>query len=106
MRWRDEALIQPSCVDNKFKLLLADNQMTADLFCLSFKPMKGEVALPKNAQLLEEVEIVEQLAEDFAAKVAKLKFSPAEIFSFLSEHRQSPGYMDGTSLEGEGKDCG
>jgi chaperone BCS1 len=26
----------------------------------------------------------------FAAKVSELKFSPAEIFSFLLEHRNSP----------------
>jgi chaperone BCS1 len=30
------------------------------------------------------------LAKGFAAKVPELKFSPAEIFLFLLEHRKSP----------------
>jgi len=37
----------------------------------------------------EEVRRVEQLAEEFAARVPELEFSPAEIYSFLLEHRQS-----------------
>jgi len=38
----------------------------------------------------EEAERVEQLAKEFAGNVPELKFSPAEIFSFLLEHRKSP----------------
>ena len=38
----------------------------------------------------EEVKRVEQLAEEFAARVPELKFSPAEIISFLLGYRQSP----------------
>ncbi|KAH8772428.1 P-loop containing nucleoside triphosphate hydrolase protein [Hyaloscypha sp. PMI_1271] len=64
----DEALIRPGRVDKKVELGLADNIMTADLFCLVFKP----------------------LAKEFAGNVPELKFSPAEIFSFLLEHRKSP----------------
>ena len=30
------------------------------------------------------------MAEEFAAKVPELEFSPAEILSFLLEYRQSP----------------
>jgi mitochondrial chaperone BCS1 len=45
----DEALIRPGRVDKKVKLGLADNQMTADLFCLVFKPIEGDVALPEDA---------------------------------------------------------
>jgi hypothetical protein len=37
-------------VDKKFELGLAGKKMTADLFCFVFKPMEGEVALPKDAQ--------------------------------------------------------
>jgi chaperone BCS1 len=105
----DEALIRPGRVDKKVELGLADKKMTADLFCVVFKPMEGDVALPKNTQLDvlvrsgenrkvdeavrsqgEEVKIVERLAEEFAARVPELKFSPAEIISFLLENRQSP----------------
>jgi len=38
----------------------------------------------------EEAERVERLAKGFAVKVPELKFSPAEIFEFLLEHRKSP----------------
>jgi chaperone BCS1 len=85
---RDEALLQPSRVDKKVELGLADNKMTADLFCLIFKPKEGEVTLPKDVQL--EAERVERLSKEFAAKVPELEFSLAEISSFLLEYRQSP----------------
>jgi chaperone BCS1 len=99
----DEALIRPGRVDKKVELGLADNKMTADLFCLVFKPVEGDVALPEDAQSgenrevheatvsqMEEAERVKRLAKGFAVKVPELKFSPAEIFSFLLEHRKSP----------------
>jgi mitochondrial chaperone BCS1 len=104
----DEALIRPGRVDKKVEFGLADKKMTADLFGVVFKPLEGDVALPKNAQSdvlvrenrkvheaarsqREEVQRVERLAEEFAARVPELKFSPAEILSYLLEHRQSPG---------------
>jgi len=91
----DEALIRPRRVDKKVELGLADRKMAADLFCLVFKPKKGDATLSKDAQLgesqREDEKRVERLAETFAAKVPELKFSPAEIFSFLVEQRESPG---------------
>jgi chaperone BCS1 len=84
----DKALIRPGRVDRKVELGYADNEMTANLFCLVFKPKEGDVALPKDAQL--EAKRVERLSEEFAAKVPKLEFSPAKILSFLLEYRQSP----------------
>lgn len=90
----DEALIRPGRVDKKVELGLADNKMTADLFCLVFKPVEDDVAFTEDAQVAvsqrEEAERVERLAKGFAVKVPELKFSPAEIFSFLLEHRKSP----------------
>jgi chaperone BCS1 len=105
----DEALIRPGRVDKKIELGLADNEMTADIFRLVFKPVEGDVALPEDDALpedahsgenrkvheaatsqREEAERVERLAKEFAVKVPELKFSPAEIISFLLEHRKSP----------------
>jgi hypothetical protein len=34
-----------AAVDKKVELGLADKKMTADLFCVIFKPMEGDVAL-------------------------------------------------------------
>jgi mitochondrial chaperone BCS1 len=45
----DKALIRPGRVDKKVELGLADKKMTADLFCVVFKPIEGDVALLKNA---------------------------------------------------------
>jgi chaperone BCS1 len=99
----DEALIRPGRVDKKVELGLADNTMTADLFCHVFKPVQEDVALPEDAQSgdntkvheaavrqRKEAERVEQLAKEFAGNVPELKFSPAKILSFLMEHRKSP----------------
>ncbi|KAH6707880.1 hypothetical protein BKA61DRAFT_580385 [Leptodontidium sp. MPI-SDFR-AT-0119] len=77
--------------------------MTADLFCHVFKSTQEAVALSKDAQTgdnakaheaaaiqREKAERVEQLTKEFASNVPELKFSPAEIFSFLMGHRKSP----------------
>ena len=45
----DETLIQPSRVDKKVELGLADKKITADLFRVVFMPIKGEVALLKKS---------------------------------------------------------
>jgi chaperone BCS1 len=45
----DEALIQPGRMNKKVKLGLVDNQMAADLFCLVFKPIEGDVAFTEDA---------------------------------------------------------
>jgi hypothetical protein len=38
-------------VDKKVELGLANKKMTADLFYIVFKPIEGDIALLKNAQL-------------------------------------------------------
>jgi mitochondrial chaperone BCS1 len=90
----DKALIRPGCVDRKVEFRLADEEMITQLFCVVFKHSEGDVAHPRKLQsnvLLEEDKTVERLAKEFTAKVPKLEFSPAEILSFLLEHKQSPG---------------
>jgi len=37
-------------VDKKVELGLSDKKITADLFYLVFMPVKGDVALPEDAQ--------------------------------------------------------
>ena len=90
----DKALIQPGRVDKKVKLRLADNKMTANLFCLVFKPIEDNIAFTEDTQVAvsqrEEAERVKRLAKGFAIKVLELKFSLAKIFLFLLEHRKSP----------------
>jgi chaperone BCS1 len=103
----DEALIRPGRVDKKVELGLADKEMTADIFRLIFKPVKGDIVLAKDAQsdVLtgqdgkvpkatwsqgEEEAEVKRLANEFAAIVPELKFSPAGISSFLVAHKNSP----------------
>ncbi|KAH6700563.1 hypothetical protein BKA61DRAFT_636604 [Leptodontidium sp. MPI-SDFR-AT-0119] len=86
----NKALIRPGRVDKKVELGLADKKMTADLFCLVFKPVEGDIALSEDAQSgenkkvyeaavsqREEAEKVERVAKGFAARVPELKFSPA-----------------------------
>jgi chaperone BCS1 len=102
----DEALIRPGRVDKKVELGLTDKEMTADIFRLIFKPVEGDTVPAEDAQLdvltgqdgkvpeatwsqREEAE-VERLANEFAAMVPELKFSPAGISSFLVAHRKSP----------------
>jgi chaperone BCS1 len=46
----NEALIRPGRVDKKIELGLADNKITVDLFCLIFKLVQKDVALPKDAR--------------------------------------------------------
>jgi chaperone BCS1 len=90
----DEALIRPGRADRKVEFQLADKEMITQLFCVVFKHSEGDVAHPRKPQsnvLLEEDKTVERLAKEFTAKVPKLEFSPAEILSFLLEHKQAPG---------------
>jgi len=88
-------------VDKKVELGLADNKMTADLFCLVFKPVEGDVALPEDAQSednrkvheaavsrREQAERVERLAKGFAVKVPELKFS--RFFWNIGNHWRKP----------------
>jgi len=84
----DVALIRPGRADKKVELRNADRDMTRRLFCLVFKQSKDDISdLEKPA---EDDETVNRLANEFAHKVPELEFSPAEIQSFLVEHRHSP----------------
>jgi chaperone BCS1 len=85
----DGALIRPSWVDKQVAFRLADKDIIAQLFCNVYSHSNDDVA--DEGVQVEDDDIVEQLAADFADKVPQLEFSPAEILSFLLENRQSPG---------------
>jgi chaperone BCS1 len=57
------------------------------LFCMIFKQSEGEILHLKQAA--EDDETVEQYGHEFARKIPEAEFSPAEIQSFLVEHRGS-----------------
>ena len=62
--------------------------MLADLFRNIFKPMDDE--LEHDRAHTEDVDTIEKMAAVFARNVPEEEFSPAEILSFLLEHRESP----------------
>jgi chaperone BCS1 len=80
----DEALIRPGRVDKKVKLGLADNKMTADLFCLVFKPVEGDVAFTEDAQSGENRKI-------HALLEAHIKRASSDSLSFDLHRRERAG---------------
>ena len=63
--------------------------MITQLFYIVFKHLEGDA-------LVEEDKTVERLAKEFATKVLKLEFSPAEIC-----HRLSQWWTSDTSMKEE-----
>ena len=84
----DGALIRPGRVDKQVEFGLADKDIITKLLCNVYSHSNDDV-VDKRVQV-EDDDIVEQLAADFADKVLQLEFSPAKILSFLLENRQSP----------------
>jgi chaperone BCS1 len=83
----DRALIRAGRVDKKIELPNADKDVIFRLFCMIFKKAEGDIPDPK--QPAEDDRTVEEFARDFAREVSKREFSPAEIQSYLVEHRGS-----------------
>jgi mitochondrial chaperone BCS1 len=74
----DDALIRPGRIDQKIQFRLAGMDIINQLFCMVFKGSNGN-----------DDKTVEQLGEKFANLVPISEFSPAEVLSFLLEHRES-----------------
>ncbi|KAH8706865.1 BCS1 N terminal-domain-containing protein [Phaeosphaeriaceae sp. PMI808] len=104
----DGALLRPGRADMKIEFQLADEDMVARLFCFMYDPKLGKCVEgsglkrvdglgPEDSpdgddtdkNIVEDDEILE-LAKEFAVKVPKLEFSPAEIMSLLLANKQSP----------------
>ncbi|KAK4032047.1 putative mitochondrial chaperone BCS1-A [Parachaetomium inaequale] len=83
----DRALIRAGRVDKKIELPNADKDVIFRLFCMIFKKAEGDIPDPK--QPAEDDRTVEEFARDFAREVPEREFSPAEIQSYLVEHRGS-----------------
>ncbi|KAF5127189.1 putative mitochondrial chaperone BCS1-B [Metarhizium anisopliae] len=80
----DEALIRPGRIDVKLEIPLADSDVTKNLFSFVFGPDKRHDAIDDEI-ILE----MSSLAGDFAKKVPELKFSTAQIMSYLLKHKNS-----------------
>lgn len=106
----DSALIRAGCADVKVEFQLADRDMISQLFFFIYGSElsdlierdgvedsadedsadedsideDGEVSVTHNHELC-------QLAEELAAKIPSLEFSPAEIVLFLMANKHSPG---------------
>ncbi|KAF5120293.1 putative mitochondrial chaperone BCS1-B [Metarhizium anisopliae] len=80
----DEALIRPGRIDVKLEIPLADSDVTKNLFSFMFGRDKRHDAIDDEI-ILE----LSSLAGDFAKKVPELKFSTAQIMSYLLKHKNS-----------------
>jgi chaperone BCS1 len=95
----DPALIRPGRVDMKLELYLANEDMINQLFYFVYNtPPETKVRGDKSERnvyrageewVVEDCELL-HLAREFAAKVPKLEFSPAEVLSFLLANKHSP----------------
>ncbi|EEQ85995.1 mitochondrial chaperone bcs1, variant [Blastomyces dermatitidis ER-3] len=83
----DSALIRLGRVDRKVFFQLTDKDMSFCLFCNVFKQSDEDY---RNPETRVDNATVEQLAQEFVAKVPALAFSSAKILSFLLERKQSP----------------
>jgi chaperone BCS1 len=74
----------------RLEFRLAGKDIITRLFCVVFKASDGDGPGPDQGKRVEDNKTVERLAMEFAAKMPKLEFSPAEILSFLVVNKQSP----------------
>ncbi|KAG5748610.1 hypothetical protein H9Q72_003108 [Fusarium xylarioides] len=106
----DEALIRPGRVDFKVEFRLADRETAEQLFYFVLGHQE-QGSLEGDQEWDSDLQIEEQAAE-FAAKVPDLKFSSAEIVSYLVRYRDYPAaaiencgqWVDGLLKEKEAKE--
>ncbi|KAK3186294.1 hypothetical protein K4F52_004832 [Lecanicillium sp. MT-2017a] len=86
----DNALIRPGRVDKMVEFGLANRDILHGLFRFIFMPLKPEAPKIKAASTSHNTDAIEELAAIFAGRVPEMRFSPAEVLSFLIEHKKSP----------------
>lgn len=97
----DEALVRPGRVDMRVKFGLATHAQVYDIFVRMFQrfdeyagdnySLNSKASSARHREKAEEKEErLEDLAEQFAAKVPDCKLSPAEIQGFLLLHSEKP----------------
>ncbi|KAK2036378.1 mitochondrial chaperone bcs1 [Colletotrichum somersetense] len=84
----DEALIRSGRVDKKIEFQLADSDVIRKIFNTVF--LQSEEELPDLEKRTDSNEEILRLADQFAAQVPGLGFSPADLFSLLLANRDSP----------------
>ena len=103
----DKALIRPGRVDKMIEFEFANREILQGLFRFIYMPLKAEPAKNKTASAGQDAKAIEQLAAAFADRVPVMRYSPAEILSFLIEHKNSPeaaveGVTSWVKRDGEG----
>lgn len=86
----DPALIRPGRVDKKVEFQLADKDMLCQLFFYVYDAPQPSSSVDAEKQKVIRGEDLLKLAEEFAAKIPKRMFSPAEIMSLLLVHKRVP----------------
>ena len=77
----------PSPSHSEMQLPLNERYVIFRLFYMIFKQSEDDILDPK--QPAEDEETVERYAREFAREIPEREFSPAEIQSYLMEHRGS-----------------
>ncbi|KAK0716738.1 P-loop containing nucleoside triphosphate hydrolase protein, partial [Lasiosphaeria miniovina] len=83
----DPALIRAGRTDKRIELPHADKDVMFRLFCMVFKRSTSDIQDPGKPT--EDDAAIEKYAHEFVGKLPELEFSPAEIQSYLLEHRGS-----------------
>lgn len=84
----DQALTRPGRIDRKIEFQLADRGITQAIYRFMFGQLERNTAEVSQQERCDER--IERQAEAFAVKVPEYGFSPAEIMSYLLQHRHCP----------------
>ena len=84
----DAALIRPGRVDMKVEFQLADREVAEQIYHFIFDG-SGPISAKKNPQATSGLS-VEVQAKQFACKLPEGTFSPAQIMSYLLQHKDAP----------------